>query len=510
MPAKKDASPIPLPLEDGTYKLHNDEPSIDEDLFDHQEAATRLARQLATISPPAVLGLHGDWGSGKTSFLNRVHKILTNQNRLKPSETYPDTPKNFKHCVVVWFEAWRYQHDETPVVALLNEMRAQFTWQEKFRKKLKHASAIAFEAGIRSLDSLAGEIGKVAAVGRIGLVSNLREASADWKKENLAFTLPSQATRDLLNNAIESIIKELTTSIYPPRVIVIIDDLDRCQPFTAYKLMEGIKIFMGIPSCVFLLGINREEIVRSVAIGLRRDEGLDIHATLDAEKKVSHRAHEYLEKLCGHIEHLPMLGKQQSVDFVSRLLQVNRVQTFEQMPPEKQAIVRRLTDFQENLLPANPRRIKAFVNSVLDLLSRVPPTPDLPGPTRAGIMIFVAGLATFHPRLYRILVANPKFYIVLTQWCRGTTAAGTKAVLSHSERRLLASACLPASDDDDLQALENQFSDSVAEGQRVFLSEMPMPFADPASPEIFRLRHLLALEEFQNLPIPYLVPFLTH
>lgn len=510
MPAKRLPPRVPLPLEDGTHKLHNDEPSIDEDLFGHQQAATRLARQLSTIAPPAVLGLHGDWGSGKTSFLNRVHKILTNQNRLKPGETYPDTPTDFRHCVVVWFEAWRYQHDETPVVALLNEMRAQFTWQEKFRKNLKHASAIAFEAGIRSLDSLAGEIGKIAAVGRIGLVSNLREATADWKKENLAFTLPSQATRDLLNNAIESIITHLTTGAYPRRVIVIVDDLDRCQPFTAYKLMEGIKIFMGIPSCVFLLGINREEIVRSVAIGLRRDEGLDTHATPDAQKQVGHRAHEYLEKLCGHIEHLPMLSKDQSAKFVSRLLQVTPLQNFSQMPKVKQDIAHFLLDFEGSLLPANPRRIKAFVNSTLALIDRMPPTPEIEPYTRSGIFILVAGLTTFHPHLYRLLVADPKFYDVLTRWCRNTTPGGAKLPLSISERRLLTSACLPAADGDDLIALEHQFSDPGPDGQRIFLAEMPMPFTDPASPEIFRLRHLLALEEFQTLPHRSLLPFLIH
>lgn len=508
MPAKKAARREERPERDTTHRLHNDEPTIDEDLFGHEAAAARLARQLASILPPAVLGLHGDWGSGKTSFLNRVHKILTDHNRLKPGGNIPPAPKDFQHCVVVWFEAWRYQHDETPVVALLNEMRAQFCWQEKFGKKLKHASAIAFEAGIRSLDALAGEIGKIAAVGRIGIVSNLRDAAADWKKENLAFTLPSQATRDLLNNAIESIVKHLTVGAHPRRVIVIIDDLDRCQPFTAYKLMEGIKIFMGIPSCVFLLGINREEIVRSVAIGLRRDEGLDIHATLDAEKKVSHRAHEYLEKLCGHIEHLPMLSREQAIALVSRLLQETRLQTFDEMPQEKKDIVHLLQSVGPNLLPANPRRIKALVNSVLDVLDRVPETEDIDRPTRAGIIVLVASLATFHPKLYRILLADPDFYLVLTRWCRSALAGAPKPVLPASEQRLLASACLPASADDDLDALERQFGNNIAKGS--FEVEMPMPFTDPASPEIFRLRHLLALETFQNLPVPTIVPFLTH
>ncbi len=514
MPAKKVILPTPRPLEKGIHKKLNDEPTIDEDIFDQETAANRLASQLATVSPPAVFGLHGDWGSGKTSFLNRVHKVLTNQNRLTPNEKHDEHPNKFRHCVVVWFEAWRYQHDEAPVVALLNEIRAQFTWQAKFRKTLDYAGAIAFEAGLRSLDGLTSEIAQVAAVGKAGHFSNLRDAASDWKKENLAFALPSQATRDLLNKAITATIAPLTKTAKPynPRVIIIVDDLDRCQPYTAYKFLEGIKIFLGIPSCVFLLGINREEIVRSVSIGMRREEGVDAHGSHVAEKKVGLRAHEYLEKLCGHIEHLPFLTMGQSAELVFHLLRRNHLEQFTSMSQDKQNIVTLLRESDVTLLPANPRRIKSFVNCLLELLDNCPPPHAIAAmPTvaeseeavRASIFILIASLSTFHPAIYRILISDHTFFEVLKKWCRA------EAALTTSEGLLVASARLPCTASDDFEKLEGQFI-ARENGQLIVFPEMPQMFPDPASPDIFRVRHILLKPSFQNLQSTVIAKFLPH
>ncbi len=53
-------------------RSHNDEPVL-QDRLGRQSMVKRVADEVATCTPPCVFGIHGDWGSGKTSFLHQLH-----------------------------------------------------------------------------------------------------------------------------------------------------------------------------------------------------------------------------------------------------------------------------------------------------------------------------------------------------------------------------------------------------------------------------------------------------
>lgn len=125
--------------------LHSDEPTTDEKLGRHALVA-EIAAVAATAAPPLVLGVHGDWGSGKTSLLLRVKEAL---------ETGP-----YKDGIVtVRFESWRYQNEPAPVVALLQEMRRSFPPFEKAVCKAAKLGQVAFRAVLGSLDQAAKLVG---------------------------------------------------------------------------------------------------------------------------------------------------------------------------------------------------------------------------------------------------------------------------------------------------------------------------------------------------------------
>ena len=54
---------------------HSDEPSL-EDFLNHAGHVESVATMIKTCTPPFVVGVHGDWGSGKTSFLKKLRLYL--------------------------------------------------------------------------------------------------------------------------------------------------------------------------------------------------------------------------------------------------------------------------------------------------------------------------------------------------------------------------------------------------------------------------------------------------
>ena len=85
-----------------------DEPG-DIDLLGMGSYARSLARLTLSCDTPFTIGLHGGWGSRKTTLMPLIEKML------KPTGT---------HCV--WFNPWRYQYDQYPALAVIRKLSGKF------------------------------------------------------------------------------------------------------------------------------------------------------------------------------------------------------------------------------------------------------------------------------------------------------------------------------------------------------------------------------------------------
>ena len=76
----------------------HDEPDIESELFQFKVFASQLESFLLDPKTPSpyTIGLHGEWGSGKTSLIRRVFEQIDDKN----------TNSNWK---TVWFDAWEYE-----------------------------------------------------------------------------------------------------------------------------------------------------------------------------------------------------------------------------------------------------------------------------------------------------------------------------------------------------------------------------------------------------------------
>lgn len=453
--------------------LWNDEPTLEDELG-RIPLVRDVARHVATCRPPQVFGLHGGWGSGKTSLLHQVHWHLTGECP-QQAEAKDDKGKRRikerlkgrglatgeyrENVAVVWFEAWRYQHEAVPIVALLHEIRSQLPWTARFKNNVKKLSEVTVRGALLSIEDLTKKIGFQA--------SKVQEAGERWEKDHLAGSLPSHVIRQHLEEALDQLLRnpkgEPEGKAPSNRLVILVDDLDRCEPRAAYQLLEGIKIYLNLRNCVFLLGMHHGVIEEAIAHQLPRD-GRDEKGVLRAR-----RAREYLEKLCHNIFHL------QPIDDPGPLLRHYLEGSRDALSfPAVDDVVSVVQAFA--VLPGNARRIKSFSNVLLRNAERVGPLiTEQENPEgrrrKARLVVLLASLYVFHPEIYRHLRARSDFFGVLRGWITGDPHFETHDALRHIDR---------------VQRYEKDESDPTP---------TPSPgaylFPDPSEPNVLRVQSLI-------------------
>ena len=386
--------------------MHNDEPTL-RDRLRRDALIEEVGEAIATCKPPQVFGVHGDWGLGKTSFLHQVRWYLTGDNP-QTLDTI-NAPKKSKHgdrLLAVWFDAWRYHAEAVPVVALLQEMRAQLSQEDSKALALKRLGKVALRGALLSLDELTKKIGFQ--------YTKFQQAGQQWDAENLAATLPSESLRKNLQETIRLLLPETNEqegSEGKSRLVVFVDDLDRCEPEAAYRLLEGLKVYLTLDNCVFVLGLNQKAV--EGAIANRLAGGLTDE---DARRDAQARAASYLEKICQNVWHLPI------PDAPGQLL-CELVADGGDVPSHQIGWLREVVG-QRQCLPPNPRKLKGLANLVVRLFARLPSHVeagrDNLGREAVQNLLMVAYVYQFHHDLYVRWQANPDgLYDAIGKWCRG-------------------------------------------------------------------------------------------
>lgn len=369
-------------------KSLNDEPTM-EDALSRGAVLQRVFRELVQAEAPKVYGVHGEWGSGKTSFLCQLQdKISGTCDRLKTKSD--KSPVKQASSPTIWFEAWHYQHEASPVVALLHEIRNQISLTSKTWNEVKKLSEVQVKSLLLGLEGLTKYIGIKA--------SALQAEGEAWEKRHFETPLTTQEIRNQLEYVISQVLHT------GQKLVIFIDDLDRCESSAAFRLLEGLKVYLNMSNCIYVLGMDQRQMERIIAKELGTSD--------------TRLAREYLEKICQDIIHLPLIQQRDKVldGFLQQLDLGVKL---------RQALVALVqTDM---MLPANPRKLKAFANVLARFNQvglRVSKFFETELERKAGILLLVAGLYYFHPEIYRQLEQDGlRFYNeLLLPLAKGTMA----------------------------------------------------------------------------------------
>ncbi len=198
-------------------EIFGDSPTI-EDGLGFEDYAGILLDLIGNFDAesPLTIGIHGRWGSGKTSLMRMLEKRFEDGEGVK----------------TVWFNAWAYG-DEPIGLALLQQIVIEFQKEKKLKKK-----------GKKLLEN----------VGKFGIDALLRKTTAISFKEAKELFKNSIEVKSTLRQDFETAIDECLED--RGRLVVFIDDLDRCLPEKTIEILEVIKLFLDVPKCVFVIGVS--------------------------------------------------------------------------------------------------------------------------------------------------------------------------------------------------------------------------------------------------------------
>jgi hypothetical protein len=268
-----------------------------EDSFGIAASGDLVAQLALQADTPFTIGVTGKWGSGKTSILRRAFATLKGNPVQLDVPLREDAKKDDKdqdqrlaydeadrstrlawdtkdqnlaaRSLSVWYSPWQHQAEENPLIPLLFEIREQYTTRLKIQKQLSEINRRGGLAGLalleRVVDAAAGLAFRRSTRIAEGTTEGVRKA---WREAAPAEPELSDGQRFhlLFEDAVETLlagIPERKTSA-PGRLIVFIDDLDRCEESTAVRLLEYLKLYMGSRHCVFVLAIDEGAVLAAL------------------------------------------------------------------------------------------------------------------------------------------------------------------------------------------------------------------------------------------------------
>ncbi len=340
--------------------FNNDEYTCEIDQLGYKKQAETIRNLILNCESPYAIGISGRWGSGKTSMMKYImaslggkpmeHRIKFQDNAIsnnkevtafrKVYSAYPQTA-NSVPTTCLWFNPWEFESHDEPFVELLKEIHHYFSTTAIANKisKVAHTSIIA------GLDML----GSFLKLGR-NSGSNIKNIGEAYERENFEYVDRTQQFKLIFQTAVKKLLdgchgKGANLDVNnKARLVIFIDDLDRCEEGVVVKLLKDIKQHLSTKHCVFVFGYDRHHIESSMC---------------QNKDRTTKESRAYLEKLFQSTVYIKQPSQEKLEQYIT--VQLNRGTSVIKFVPSNSLVP--LSDFLKKILDPNPRRLKSFFTS---------------------------------------------------------------------------------------------------------------------------------------------------
>jgi formylglycine-generating enzyme required for sulfatase activity len=381
---------------------------------------------------PFTIGLFGSWGTGKTSLMMMLRERMRGTS----------VP-----CRALWFDAWKYNQEEAlwrallllllddlerlieedppqpregePAPEALLEMLREALYRDtSWRAGAKAdvdwvqagtaAAGLAFNllvsfTGLNLVKGVVEEAQK--GLGKGEPVSQAARLLQAFRREGIERYQAQIRSLEQFQRNYRRLVGMLLEKTDGParRLVVFVDDLDRCLPDKTVQVLEAIKLFLDVPGCVFVLALDPEA----------------IESAVQARYEGRIRAREYLEKIIQLPFILPPIEPEAIRSYVETLAPA--------LPDARCAEV-----FAQGL-PPNPRQVKRTLNIYLLLSRLVAQRRALSEAVTPLRLAKLVAIQHAHADLYQLLRLQPRYLPQLEAFYRAERDGGGQERLALPE-----------------------------------------------------------------------------
>lgn len=337
--------PAPLPLSIGAWlRAGNDRATGEEDQLEFHHYVNAFADLIESTEtkPPLTIGIFGSWGAGKSFLLNSLKRELKAPNETRSKNR--DAKRIVTKVQIVEFNAWEYNATEVIWAGLVRkimdnlEKEVRLGWSGRLWKRFRHnfgrqwqqsrgrffgqilliflltSALVGFVSWVNGgrfdnvgelLVPIVGLSGLIAVVNAVrdALVSPVSQwVTALFEEGNYGRQIEYMAD---IRSDLEFLEKRLRAE--NERVLIIIDDLDRCEPNKAVEVLQAINLLLNFDSFIVLLGIDARIITGAIS---------KYYSNLLENAGAS--GYEYLDKIIQIPFRIPLPNEREIRDFIDK------------------------------------------------------------------------------------------------------------------------------------------------------------------------------------------------
>ncbi len=284
-----------------------------------------ISNLIRNSTPHFTIGIYGEWGTGKTTLMKSIDANFADK------EMYEGGQK----ILPIWFNAWKYEReDNLATVSLLKTVGYSMAGHQRFDTLSKTI--------FKGLTIVSKDMMQHIAMQIVEKQNSIDDEEIDKKMDYLNKLYRDSVYYEGLDRITDEM-RAIREKDPESRVVIFIDDLDRCSPNKALEVLESIKLFLDIEGFVFVIGLSHKTVTQLIS---------------HAYEATGIKGEDYIKKIIQIPIKIPSWSKESIIDLIDNSITQRLNSDYTKFLTQNSAMIAKVIDY-------NPRQLKRFINNVI-------------------------------------------------------------------------------------------------------------------------------------------------